>query len=72
MRIALITVILLTGCANYPAATQPRALQLGAFNPYCLLLCFSTAIATDAEHGTATGGSSSQSGTLSISTPVTP
>ena len=72
--ILLIAVTLLvTGCASYPSAgTQPRAMQLGAFNPYCLLLCFSTSTATNAEHGTAQGGNSSQSGTLAIAPPTTP
>lgn len=60
--------ILLTSCAvpqgNSP--TQPRALQWGAGNPFCLILCFATAQATDAEKGTATGGTSTQSSTLQV------
>jgi len=63
--------LMLTGCAvpQGNAPTQPRALQWGAGNPFCLILCFASAQATDAEHGTATGGTSSQSGTLSMGTP---
>jgi len=64
----LALVLLLTGCAvpQGTAPTQPRALQWGAGNPFCLILCFATAQATDAEQGTATGGTSTQKGTLSV------
>jgi hypothetical protein len=67
--ILLIAVTLLvTGCAvpQGAAPTQPRAIQWGAGNPFCLILCFATAQATDAEKGTATGGTSTQTGTLSV------
>jgi hypothetical protein len=63
--------ILLTGCAvpQGNAPTQPRALQWGAGNPFCLFLCFATAQATDAENGTATGGTSSQKGSMTVGAP---
>lgn len=71
LAIALILLVfMLTGCAvpQGNAPSQPRALLWGAGNPFCLILCFASAQATDAEHGTATGGASSQSGTLSMGT----
>jgi hypothetical protein len=76
MRILLASLlaITLTGCATGTIETkptsQPRALQWGAGNPFCLFLCFATATATDAEgNGSATGGAVSQSGSLSVGTP---
>jgi len=69
LAIALILIVfMLTGCAvpQGNAPSQPRAIMWGAGNPFCLILCFATAQATDAEKGTATGGTSTQSSTLSV------
>lgn len=49
--VAALAALALSGCASYPAATQPRALGLGTLQPYCLFLCFQTNTMSDAETG---------------------
>ena len=44
---------ILSGCATYPSAgSQPRALQVGAMQPYCLVFCFATSTAMENEKST--------------------
>jgi len=44
---------ILSGCATYPSAgSQPRALQIGAMQPYCLFFCFATSTAMENEKST--------------------
>lgn len=60
MRLALVLLLMLPGCAHYDAVAQPRALQMGTLQPMCVILCFATATSTDAE-----GGASLQSNVTS-------
>jgi len=77
-KYALILLAMVTGCAAVPqsdsaAPSQPRALQWGAGNPFCLILCFATASAVDAEgSGAAVGGTNTQRGSLAVGMPSPP
>jgi len=72
--VALLFIAILSGCAgNYPAVSQPRALGIGGLQPYCAFFCFQTVSFVDSEgSGNATGGTSSQSGSLSVGVPKAP
>ena len=63
--IPLVMILVLPSCATtYEPATPPRALQIGAMQPYCFFACTQTSIATDAESGaTQTSTTSSQQDT---------
>jgi hypothetical protein len=58
---------ILAGCSTFPSGNSPRALQIGALQPACLVFCMATSTATDSEKG----GTISSNTTASPSTTLT-
>ena len=63
--LAVALAVALGGCGSFPQVNpHPRALNLGAYAPLCITLCFITSTATDSEgSGNATGATVSNSST---------